>query len=99
MTSSSIAIRFAIDHNRDRKIDRNEYASIEELKALDTSGDEFLKGDELDPVYYEYGKDKWLQAGRTHRLTEEKSLTSVNLHLIGLEPPKVEMDINVRLRS
>lgn len=99
MTTTSISLRFAVDRNSDRKIEPEEKVSIDELKALDTDGDQFLKGHELAPVYYEYGKDLWLQAGRTHRVPAEKSTSFVNLHLIGLEPPKIEMDINVQIHS
>jgi hypothetical protein len=92
-------MRFAVDRNHDRKIDREELAGIADLKALDLSGDSFLRGQELEPLYYEYGKDTWLQAGRTHRVANENSTTFVNLHTVGLEPPKIEMDINVQLRA
>lgn len=99
MMTTNISLRLGIDRNQDRKIDRDELIGLEELNSLDTSGDKFLKGYELDPVYYEYGKDKWLQAGRSHRLPSERTVTIVNLHSIGLDPTKIEMDIKVQLHA
>lgn len=88
-------MRLAIDRDYNRQISPEEIVAFQDLEALDQIQDKVLKGSELDPVYFEYSKDVWLQAGRTHRLRDDKFTTQVTLQSIELDPPRVDMKINI----
>jgi hypothetical protein len=95
MSNLTISMRFAIDRDHNFQISKDEVVAFPELAALDQIQDKVLKGRELEPVYYEYGKDVWLQAGRTNTVSKDGTTSYVNLQSIGLEPPKIDMSIRV----
>jgi hypothetical protein len=99
MSNLTISMRFAVDRDNNRQISKEEVVGFADLAPLDTVSDKVLKGRELEPVYYEYGKDVWLQAGRTNRLQSDAGTSYVTLNSIGLEPPKIDLNVNLTYRA
>ncbi|MBN9419482.1 MAG: hypothetical protein J0I12_28765 [Candidatus Eremiobacteraeota bacterium] len=91
----NISLKFAVDRNRDQKIQPEEMVGVSQLRERDGDGDRSLKGAELKDVYFQYGEDTWLEAGRRHRMSWEKGTQVVELRSIGLEPPKVDLHIDM----
>lgn len=91
----NISLKFAVDRNRDRKIQPEETISFDQLKERDSNGDGVLKGQELRDLYFQYGQDTWLEAGQTHRLKVEQATQVVQLRSIGLEPPRIDLHVDV----
>ena len=97
MSNLTISMRFAIDRDQNRQISKEEIVPFQDLSALDDGQDKVLDGAELDPVYFEYSKDTWLQAGRTHEVDRQNFTLYVTLQSIGLEPPAVDLKIDISL--
>lgn len=97
MSNLTISMRFAIDRDQNRQISKEEIVPFQELSALDEIQDRALDGAELDPVYFEYSKDTWLQAGRTHELNSQNYTSYITLQSVGLEPPSVDLKVNLSL--
>lgn len=91
----NISLKFALDRNHDQKIQPEEVVGVSQLQERDGNGDLSLKGSELKDVYFQYGEDIWLEAGRAHRLAYDKGTQVVEMRSIGLEPPKVDLRIDM----
>ena len=92
----NISVRFAIDADRNRKIeDREVVKNFADLKALDHNGDGVLRGKEMEDLFFEYGKDVWLSGGRVHRLPSETMRGTVELREVGLDPARIDMKLNI----
>ena len=91
-----ISLRFAIDHNRDRRISKEEHVSFEALAERDKDGDGALRGRELQDVYFEFGRDEWLEGGTRHRRSSEGYTQTIQLRGIKLDPPSIDMHVDIR---
>lgn len=92
-----ISMRFAVDRNQNRSIEKEEWTTPSQLAELDKDGDGRLKGSEFNDVYYEYGKDKWLRGGQTEVLRVEGATQRVLLKELQFDPLKIDMKIDIQL--
>ena len=95
MSNLTISMRFAIDRDHNRRISKEEVVGFQDLDALDTTPDKVLRGSELEPVYFEYGKDRWLQAGLANSVPCGEANSVVNLRSITLDPPKIDLNVDI----
>ncbi|MBS2037355.1 hypothetical protein JST97_20370 [bacterium] len=91
----NISMNFAIDRNRDRKIQPEEIVPLASLKERDSDQDGQLQGRELRDVYFQYGQDCWLEGGRRHRLQSGETTQFVELRSLSLDPPKLDLHIDM----
>ena len=92
-----ISMRFAVDRNQNRSIEKDEWTTPSQLAKLDRDGDGRLKGSEFEDVYYEYGKDKWLRGGQTEVLRVVGATQRVLLKELQFDPLKIDMKIDIQL--
>ena len=92
-----ISMRFAVDRNQNKTIEKEEWATPRQLAELDQNGDGRLKGSEFTDVYYEYGQDKWLRGGRTEVLDVQGARHRVLLNELQFDPLKIDMKIDIQL--
>lgn len=96
-----INVRFAIDRNHNLQIEPDEIVhNKDEMLPLDSNQDLALEGEELKEIFFEYGQDQWLPAGRYNVLRGDGWDTIINLRKIMLtDPMQVDMDIKIRPHS
>lgn len=97
--SLNVSVRFAVDRDGSHTVQPEEIVSrVEDLAALDRDGNGRIEGDELRSLYFEYGEDRWLQAGRTYREASQGWITEVRLEGVQLDPPRVDLNVSFRPR-
>jgi hypothetical protein len=95
----NISVRFARDLNNNRQIEKEEIISkLSELDDLDKNEDNQLTGSELNTVHFEYGKDVWLSGNRQHYVESDDYVQMLKLNKVGLEPPKIDLQVTIRPR-
>jgi len=92
--SLTISMKFALDQNRNGRIEKEEWVGIAGLKGQDRDGDDSLKGRELEGVFFEYGADQWLPADRTSHLEKDGWISTVRMNSIGLSG-KIDLSVNM----
>lgn len=91
-------MKFALDRNKNREIEKDEVVEkFSDLASEDTDGNGALNGRELNDVYFEYGKDRFLSGGRTHRVRSENYTQYVTLNEVRLDPPAIDMHVDMRI--
>ncbi len=92
----TISMKFAVDKNNNNKVDDGEIIkSLSELSDKDTDGDKKLKGKELKGVFFEYGKDDWMEGGKVNYKPMESGHARVQLKEVNIETGAIDMNINV----
>ncbi|MEW6280468.1 MAG: hypothetical protein AB1758_17710 [Candidatus Eremiobacterota bacterium] len=92
----NIQCRLAVDHNRNQAIEPDEVVrGLSELAPRDHDGDSTLAGRELSDIYFEYGQDRWLEAGVVHREEADSCTMLVELRQIALKSGT--LDLNIRI--
>lgn len=92
-----ISMRFALDRNQNKTIEKEEKVNFSDLSSQDKNGDQILDRRELRDVYFEYGEDTWLKGGRRHRVKMGNQTHLVELQELKLSPPAMKMNINIRV--
>ena len=92
-----IQMRFALDHNKNQKIEKEEVAKFQDLKALDADRSNSLEGRELDELYFEYGEDVWLSGGKTHYRESDGFSQRIRLDRVDFEPAGIKMKIDMSI--
>jgi hypothetical protein len=93
----NISMRFAVDRNKNKTIEKEEVTNPAQLAEFDRDQDGSLKGAEFTDVYYEYGTDKWLRGGRTEVVRGEGASYRVHLKELQLDPLKIDMNVDIRM--
>ena len=92
-------MRLARDLDGNRQITEEEILQgLDQLRDLDKDGDKSLKGEELNDVFFEYGEDKWLSGNQRHHLEVDQWRQIVELRELSLDPPKINVRIDMRPR-
>ena len=92
-----IQMRFALDHNNNKRIEKEEVVKFQDLKALDANQNNSLDGRELNDVYFEYGDDEWLSGGRTHYRESDGYSQRIRLEQVNFDPAGIKMKIDMSM--
>ena len=91
----TIDMAFAYDMNRNRKVEPEEVLKgFGELGQFDSDDNKKLKGDELEGIYYQIGKDKWAPADELYEDRTDNFICTYELREIDFKKGSIDLRVN-----
>ncbi|MBI3925179.1 MAG: hypothetical protein HY319_06535 [Armatimonadetes bacterium] len=97
--SLTIQTRFALDRNHNQRVEPEEVLQgFQALGEVDGDQNGRLVKTELRDVFFEYGQDDWLPAGRPTFRDSDEYRMRIEVQEIRIDPPGMDLDVQMRLR-